>query len=67
MSWRKVSRLLFFSYRLRLLALKPRNERPTFNPLSVAPTEKGLDPPSFEALPLVSALKPALAGFEAGQ
>ena len=27
--WRKVSRLLFFSYRLQLVVLKPRNQRPT--------------------------------------
>ena len=57
MSWRKVSRLLFFSYRLQLVVLKPRNERPTFNPLSVAPTEKASILRPIEALPLVSALK----------
>ena len=36
--------------------LKPRNERPTFNPPSVAPTEKASILRPIEALPLVSAL-----------
>jgi hypothetical protein len=31
------------------LVLKPRNERPTFNPLSIA-NRKGLDPPSYRGL-----------------
>ena len=51
---RKVSRPPFFSYRLRLLALKPRNERPTFNPLSVTPTEKASILRPIEALPVGS-------------
>ena len=63
----KVSRLPFFSYRLQLLALKPRNERPTFNPLSVTPTEKASILRPIEALPLVSALKLVLADLQHDQ
>ena len=40
------------------LGAKARNERPTFNPLSVAPAEKASILRPIEALPLVSALKP---------
>ena len=52
---------------LQLLALKPRNERPTFNPLSVTPTEKALILRPIEALPLVSALKLVLADLQHDQ
>ena len=44
--------------------LKPRNERPTFNPLSVAPTEKASILRPIEALPLVSAPKLVLPDLQ---
>ena len=50
-----------------MLALKPRNEGPTFNPLSVTPTEKASILRPIEALPLVSALKLVLADFQHDQ